>query len=472
MILLALGRMLQFIFLLITLRVATHVLEPNEMGKLSIVVSTISFFALFLLNPIGMYMNRHLHEWCKDGGVHRYLLNFFLYLIGVSFFAFVVLVLIVKSGWYEVNISLHWLLFLIVGNLVFATINQVSISNMNLLGYRGWFTILNIATVVLNLVSAFLLSKLFPNRAEYWLSGILLGQTLVGFIGLYLFFNKIKYVKAGAREKTFSRFKAILKYSWPISVAVVLGWIQSQSYRYQMESSLGLYELGLFVAGYGLSSGLIAGFDSIITAYFQPIFYQRLAHKENGGENLAWIEYASFAIPSLLLTGFLIAASAPELVQLILGPVYQGSVVFVIYGAFGEIARTAISVFGMAAHARMNTRWLIYPNAVGALATPILVWLFIPIFSINGVGMALVLSGAMALSAAMYVTNRNIKIASLSVGIFQGLVLGLILLGVSMLAKFSIASLNDSLVIALVILGLQGVIFLIFQYVVLKKGIR
>ncbi|QWD21877.1 hypothetical protein G6688_01655 [Polynucleobacter paneuropaeus] len=440
------------------------------MGKLSIVVSTISFFALFLLNPIGMYMNRHLHEWCNVGGIHKYLLNFFLYLIGVSFFAAAVLV--VTSGWHEVNISLHWLLFLIVGNLVFATINQVSISNLNLLGYRGWFTTLNVATVVLNLLCAFFLSKLFPNRAEYWLSGLLLGQTLVGFIGLYLFFKKIKYVKQSARENSFSSSKAILKYSWPISVAVILGWIQSQSYRYQMESALGLYDLGLFVAGYGLSSGLIAGFDSIITAYFQPIFYEKLARKENEGENLAWIEYASFAIPSLLLTGFFIAAAAPELVRLILGPVYQGSVIFVIYGAFGEIARTAISVFGMAAHARMNTRWLLYPNAVGAIATPILVLFFIPIFSMNGVGMALVLSGLMALTAAMYITNLNIKIASLRGAALQGLILGLILLGISNLAKFSIGSLNDSFILVLAILGLQGVIFLIFQYVVLRKGIH
>jgi len=471
MILIALGRIFQFFILLMTLRVATHVLAPDELGKISIVVSTIAFFALFLLNPIGMYMNRFLHEWCETGRIHRYLFYFFLYLIVVSFFSDLILMLLITGGWRGPNISLNWLLFLVAGNLMLSTINQVSISNMNLLGFRGWFTGLNVATVAFNLFFAFFLSKLFSYKAEYWLGGLLLGQTLVGCIGLYIFFKKIKNIKKNSQEFIVPTYMAILKYSWPISVAVLLGWIQSQSYRYQMESSLGLFDLGLFVAGYGLSSGIIAGFDSIITAYFQPIFYKRLARKEIGGDDLAWSEYASYAIPSLVLTGFLIITTAPELVRLILGPVYQESVKYVIYGAFGEIARTLMAVFGMAAHARMNTRWLILPSVVGAILTPILVWLLIPIFSMDGVGIALSISGTMALVVAMYVTNLNIKIASLWRVILQGLILGLALLGISAFVKLGVGDSNDSGILLLGILCIQAILFLIFQYVLLRKGI-
>ena len=50
--------------------------------------------------------------------------------------------------------------------------------------------------------------------------------------------------------------------------------MQGQGYRYLLEGQLGLAQLGLFVAGYGISAGMIAGFESVLTTYFQPRLYR------------------------------------------------------------------------------------------------------------------------------------------------------------------------------------------------------
>src|SRR5882762_5300699 len=49
-----------------TLRVATEILGAAEMGKMFLVLSTISLVAL-VLAPAGLFFNRHIVEWHREG---------------------------------------------------------------------------------------------------------------------------------------------------------------------------------------------------------------------------------------------------------------------------------------------------------------------------------------------------------------------------------------------------------------------
>ncbi len=474
MLLVAIGRIIQFSLLLLTLRLATSLLSPIEMGKISIVTSSVAFFALLLINPVGMYINRRLHAWDLRDKATNYLTYFWLYLLVANIFSALILCALIGFNIWNPSISTYWLLLLVCGNLTFGTLNQTVIPGLNLFGHTSWFLCLTVATTATSLIFAVsLVLKVAPN-AENWLSGLLIGQLIVGLIGKKIFYSKLK----GKESKNTALLKLshtqihnFLNFAWPIAIAVGLGWIQNQSYRYLMEERLGLIDLGLFVAGYGISAGLVAGFESIFTTYFQPKFYKRISTNTISEQAKAWQDYAQAILPSLLITSFFIMATAPDLTQLLLGPSFRQSSQFVVWGAFAESARISISVFGMATHARMNTKLLLTPNLVGAVLSVTLIWYLIPLYGSDGVGIGLISSFVITLLLTIRITKKHLQVSLPIKLFFQSAIMGSVLLIIAKVL-WQFLGHDNSHLFSFIRLSVIGLFFLLFQYVMLKPVLR
>lgn len=465
--------MAQFVLLLLTLRVATSLLSPFEMGKISIVTATVAFFALLLLNPVGMFMNRRMHAWDARGQVKQYFAYFWKYLVAVSISAGLILAGLVWWGIWTPSIGIDWLLALVCGNLLFATVGQVVIPGLNMFGHRGWFTVLTVVMAAMSLIFAVALTVTISARAEYWLSGLLIGQLIVGLIGMKIFFGKLHHADIGCPPPQLSHLhlKHLMRFVWPVALAVGLGWIQSQGYRYIMESRIGLVELGLFVAGFGISSGLIAGFESMFSAYFQPKFYRRVSKDSLSEQSQAWIEYAQNILPALFLTSVFIMATAPELTKLLLGSNFKQSSEFVIWGAFAELARVSTVVYGLAAQARMNTKLLLLPNFLSAVTAVLLVWFLTPLYGSDGVGFSLVSSALIALLATAYVNKKYLAITLPLNHFWKSAVMGGGLLLLATVLRLSMGN-DGSYFMAIAMLFMVGSVFMLFQFVMLLPVLK
>lgn len=474
MLLISIGRIFQFALLLLTLRVATSLLPPSEMGKVSIVSATVAFFALLLLNPVGMFMNRHLHAWDSTGQVRRYFAYFWKYLLAVGICAALTLTVLIWTSIWTPSISPYWMVVLVCGNLLFGTVNQIVIPGLNMFGHRGWFTVLTVATAATSLFFAVVLVLLIAPRAEYWLCGLLAGQLVVGLIGKKIFFDKLQYADTSAHSAANlprSHIKHLFKFAWPLAIAVGLGWVQSQGYRYIMESHIGLVELGLFVAGFGISSGLISGFESILSTYFQPRFYKRVSKDNPHEQSQAWIEYAQNILPALLLTSIFIMATAPELTKVLLGSSYKQSSQFVVWGALAEMARIATAIFGMAAHARMNTKMLLLPNFAAAATAILLIWILMPLYGSTGVGMGLVFSALIALLITAYITFKHLNVTLPLRPFWKSAVMGASLLLLAEALRFGLGN-DGSHLLAFFSLFVTGSLFMLFQYLMLLPVLK
>lgn len=389
------GRAAQFLLAIVMMRVATTLLSPEEMGRVSLVLTTIAFFALFLVNPVGMFINRRLHAWQASGAARFYLNRYVGYLLLVALIAAIGLPILYMSGLVNFGISVGWLICLVSGSLLFNTINQTAIPSLNLLGDSRKFVLLSVATIAVSFACATLLVQMVQTTAQYWLFGVLLGQTLLGLIGTKVFFAQLKKTGTPHSPPAIQRrhLHVLFNFAWPVAIAAGLGWVQGQGYRYLMEGQLGLAQLGLFVAGYGISVGIIAGFESILTTYFQPRLYRDVNSVHPVKQAQAWQRYAAAVTPSLLLTVALVVMLAPELTRLFLGEHFQSAASFVIWGALAEAARVLMGIYSLIAHVHMQTRWLIIPSLVGAVFAITLCALLLPIFGAAGAGMALVSSG-------------------------------------------------------------------------------
>ena len=81
------GRLVQFALMFASVKIMTHLLTPVEMGKVALITTTTSLFALFLVNPIGMFINRRLHAWVNAHRFRSYFHVYVGYLAAVSLFA-------------------------------------------------------------------------------------------------------------------------------------------------------------------------------------------------------------------------------------------------------------------------------------------------------------------------------------------------------------------------------------------------
>ena len=468
-----LARALQFFLLLLTLRVASSFLVPSEMGKLSIITATVSFFALLLINPIGMFINRRLYAWNERGDAFSYLYYFWIYVVGVAVFSMLALYIVTSLQTGENGFSTVTYLTLVACSILFGTLNQTAIPSLNIFRRPYWFGILTLATTAIGLIMAFSAVYFLERIAEWWFTGLLVGQLIAGAWGICLLrqtFNPPTHVGQNLSPLSKSALQGLMNFAWPISVAVSLGWVQSQSYRFILEHSLGLHELGLFAAGYGISAGLTAGFESMITTHFQSIFYKQVNAPAEGSADAAWHNYARSVLPSLTLTAFFIIGVAPQLTSLLLSAEYSSSYQYVMWGAGAELCRITIAVFALFAHAKMMTRILIYPNLLGAVLAVALVWLLVPSYGIAGVGPALALSLLCSLLLAMYITakftvlNFSLKIVWLPVFMGSALIL---------IARMPFSNLNAESTPTTMIFTLLGTasVFCIFQIYLLSDAL-
>jgi len=391
------GRAAQFILALLMMRVGTTLLTPQEMGRVSLVLTSVGFFAMFLVYPVGMFINRRLHTWQNHGVARYYLLRYTAYLLAVALFTAASLPLFYAMGIVKFGLSSAWLILLICGTLIFNTINQTSIPSLNLLGHTGRFIFLSNLTLLASFAAAILLVKIQGAYAQNWLLGLLIGQALIGLLGTRALFAVLKPPSPQAKAPVINRahVRTLFNYAWPLAIAAGLTWVQGQGYRYLIGNALGLDQLGLFVAGYAISAGTIAGVESVLTTYFQPRLYRTVNDNPQPEQQaLAWQRYAGAVIPSLILTVMYIIMMAPQLTRLFLGHKFQSAGIFVMWGALAEAGRVLIGVYSLIAHVRMRTRWLLIPNIIGALLSIGACLLLIPHFGGSGAGIGLVCSGA------------------------------------------------------------------------------
>lgn len=458
MILVILGRAAQFILLLVANRLVTEFLPPEEMGRLSLVTAAIGLFSLFLVSPVGQFINRRLHAWDDLGRAQHYLTLHWLHLIIVCGLAAVGLALLQQLGVLSFGFSIGWLLLLVCGSLFFNTINQTAIPSLNLLGFSGMFMALTLGTIALGLLASYISVQLFGASAEYWLAGQLLGQVVFAAIGVWLFFG---HLKPATMPQPFSRDKlmAMFNFAWPVALASGFSWLQSQGYRLVSVDAMGLAPLGLFVAGYGIAAGLMAAFEAILTTYFQPRFYRSI-NQGAGDRSAAWTFYASAFVPSVVLVTCFLAALAPELTRFLVGPDYQSASQFVIWGVLAEGARVLVGVYSMSAHAEMKTSLLLWPNALGAFLCIALVWLLVPGYGAAGVGMARVASGLALVLAVHYVTVGTLRMGFPYGLAGKGLLLGGLLYGVVGLIRGPLGSDDSSYISAGILILLAGLMLL------------
>ena len=155
------------VILLSSVRILTTLLSPEEVGNYYIATTILAFFNLVFLNPTGMYFSRNLLQWQRSRNLVNALIVFLLYMIIVVIFTIPIIIILFNITNYSEKFNLYAFIFFIFLALIISTTHRNILASINTLGYRKSFVIFLNFTLIIGLVSSFLLVNFFIKITLY-----------------------------------------------------------------------------------------------------------------------------------------------------------------------------------------------------------------------------------------------------------------------------------------------------------------
>lgn len=360
-----LGKLVQAVVAIFSIKVMTSMLSSSEVGYQYLILSITLWFSWVLINPVGMFVNRHFHEWHKNGHLDRILgkMNgYFLLVAGIS----IPIVFFVQNRT-ELSTAYHGgeiVLFACL-YIYFSTWFQTGASFFNLLGYQKDFVTVNLVAQISGLGLAWI-GICYHSSAIVWLSGLLGGQIL-GLVAMQLVFRK-KIGLERSSTKTPELFsRETLVYCAPLVISTLGMWFLTQGYRIVVENKLGVEVLAALGVGLGLASNFAGVVESVASQYLHPGYYAALVGATADGRRVAWeILWRKTSVIYVSMLCFSVAISH-LLVRVITAPAFHHVAYIVIFGSVIELLRQVSNITNLAFHGEKKTQYSVVPYLSAAL---------------------------------------------------------------------------------------------------------
>ncbi|CAH8222907.1 lipopolysaccharide biosynthesis protein [Vibrio aestuarianus] len=366
---LMIGRLLQVVIALVIIKIATKLLDASEMGNLYLIANITGFFSLFLINPIGQYINRRTHQWYDESNLLNAL---FLYNLYVFFIALFSIVIVNFLYYFNVgnSIDLFHLSIFVAAFVYFNTWNQTIIPIINMLEKRIIFVLFTLFSQVLFLSLAYLFIRIFEVKAIFWFLGQSLALGGVAFIAFIYFIKKIQnnfsYSVVCGMVKI-DNFKNIIKFSFPLSIGVFFLWMQTQSYGIIIEKYIGSEFLGFFGVGLAVATAISSSFESLVMQYIYPKMYKSMKDEKQFSDIIS--STLNLIIPIYFLLAIFISFFAVFFVAILVDIKFYYSYIYTIFGAWTAFFIMSSNMMSNIAHARLKTKELVYSYAIGGVVT-------------------------------------------------------------------------------------------------------
>lgn len=364
------GRILQILIMLVSIRILTTLLSPEEVGNYYLALTILAFFNLILLNPPGMYFGRHLLHWQRSQNLLNALFVFIFWMIIVAVLSIPIIIILFSSMDYSDKYSLEVFILFIILAVIISTTHRNVMYGSNTLGYRKEFVIFLIITLLLGLIFSSGLAYFYSASSLSWLFGVIIAESLMLYF-IFRFFiqgNKLNMKKI-KQTITKERVTIVLKFAIPIGITTFLMWGQNMSYRFIVDYKYSAEVFGYIAIGLGISSAVFSSLEAISMQYFNPIFLKNIldATKEQRGK--AWNKMASLVVPIYLLATVFTVAMSEVLITILVDSQFHEAYIYAMIGAIFEFFRVMTNLLNNVAQSEHQTSYTIKPYLVGFIVS-------------------------------------------------------------------------------------------------------
>jgi O-antigen/teichoic acid export membrane protein len=258
---------------------------------------------------------------------------------------------------------------------------------MNAAQRQRSFSLWNIGETWARPVCAIILVGRFGASPELVLAGYLLASVCI----LLLF--RLRGGLEGAREvnETTQRhtvfLEEIYRYALPLVPTAIVGWINAISDRYIIGGLLGLEQLGIYAAVYGLVSRPFIIMSGIVGQSFRPLYFDAIVAETGISRNIVhkWLFLAS----GICVLGFFaVVLLRHQIVHLLMAPRYRSGVELVPWIALGYCFYSISSIYENIFYAYKRTEVILTVNSLVAVMTVLVSTSLAYYFGLKGAAMS------------------------------------------------------------------------------------
>ena len=472
LLMLSLGRGLQVLAGLVTIKIATTLLSPSDVGSMNQLMSLAVLGTSAVLIPMAAYIGRGCLEWMDTGILSRRLGSYLLVVLAVAPVLGLVAWAIQSQLILVAGVGAAWVGGLVALYTVGFSLHTMGTSGLNLIGHRFLYVLFGNIAVWSGLILALWYSA-GAASPEMWLLGIFCGFLLSSLS--YAFLNR--YARAGAPAISSDApgmlpfdWRTVFMFVWPQAMVFVLWWIQSQSYRFVLSWVADIATVGLFASGYMICSVPMQTFESLFNEFYSPTLYRALKGQDREGMARAWNAYAAAYIPAVILFGAFLVGNAAFMVKLLLGEQFQAVTAILIWPALTETFRAISSTLHQLGLAKIDMTVNVLPVMVGALVAPTLVYVLASYEPLLGTALALLAAGVAVFAVVIPISCRALPVTWPIRRIMYALALGVPLCLVGRLMGVGFGELSESK--AVIVLVISGLMMMVLQYIMAKVWLR
>ncbi len=376
-----LGRCCQFLLMIFSIKILTSAITPYEYGAYGITMASIAIFSYILIGPLGLSINRYIHQWSSEGLLKKILIKFAWYSLFVAALTAAII------GFGGDGSLLNYLA--IFAYMYSYTIAYTLIPNLNILGKSFEFhTLLNL-NIFMGIFFGYFLIQIFSEKYEYWLIGISLGNLVSSFAALKV------YIKNIFNEKVVDKninYKKYISFSGYMLINSIFTWLYLMGYRYIAGDELGFGDLGIYLGCAAITAGIISGYEQVVTGIYLPIFYKSIDKN-----NDAWLMYAKKIISSCIPVCLFVMLSSELISRYLLPADYHKYFEFIQLCAVAETLRVVLSTFSYKFQGENKTYLMIIPNIALALVCNLIIFYKIGEYGAGVIPFSMILSSTFIL---------------------------------------------------------------------------
>jgi len=463
---LIIGRILQILIALISIRITTSLLDAGEIGNLYLILTITGFFGLLMINPIGQYINRKTHQWYEEKNLLNVFYIYNYYIILLAILSFFVIHFLYSFGIGK-NIELVYLSSFVALFIYMNSWNQTIIPMINMLGNRVSFVILTVVSQIFFLLFAYIFINIFEPKGIFWFLGNIVGFGLIAIVSFIYFIKKIQHdfsLSFAHQMITYHNIKNIIRFALPLSVGVLFLWMQSQSYGIIIDKYIGSEFLGFFGVGMAVALAISSAFESIIMQYLYPQMYKNM--NDTSRFSIIMSSILNLIIPIYFLLAIFVSIFAIYLMTILVDVKYYDSYIYTIFGIWIAFFKMSSNMLSNIAHAKLRTKELIYPYAAGGVLAVIGVILAANMDEYKYyIPLALLIAGMFSFIVMYIKMNKLVEIKFELKNIYF-----VVVYSIPFTSSLYFYNYSYSIVYSTIIVGIFGMYFLYLLYLLIKRG--
>lgn len=331
------GRAIQAVLSLAILKLLTNFLTPEDVANYYFVVAASVGFALVMLNPIGMWINRHIHEWKHKYSARTIFAKYLILHSSVAAIGVVVTIAFNRLLGLNENVSELALALGVGGSLLFQCLYQALTGIHNILGSKTSYSLGIAGGQILIFVAACSALLLRPTTLEVWFTCLYLGYALALSIFVYLLKSEITG-RDSAKIGQLIQPAELISFCLPVIGVTLCAWVQTQGYRVMLSAMDRMETLALMAVGLGLAANIGTTAEAIVQQYLVPDFYKALADDMKRAKQV-WLEQLAKVILFMGLACGGMSFFSHLILKVLTNDVYVAGAYFVRWGAWIEFFR-------------------------------------------------------------------------------------------------------------------------------------